>query len=429
MRRVAGSAVLALACALSTPAGAARLTLDEALATVSAAHPDRRLAESDLALSRADRELASSRQDFSLFLDGSLRSGRRPDGDWKPDNVGRIVARKPLLDFGRTGQAVAAADQEIAARQAALLNVESLRRIDIMARYFDVLLADQQYVAENEFMTVAFLDWDKARERFELGVGSRPELLRLEAFFQDWRERRNASQQRMQSARQKLAHAMHRPDTLPTELAIPELPGNARPVPGYDVLLPWVMQHNPRIQILQAQLAAADARLASIRAERNPVLDAEVVGGGYSRESSTRDELSAGLVFNIPLYQGARVDARVARELAQKDRRAAELEKLKLDLADTLLDTLQEIQWLRDSGIAAADKQVEYRDWALERARAEYELELKTSLGSSMAETQAAQLRRRQMEYRLALALARLEALSGGRLPPFVKEAQQGAQE
>ena len=260
MRRVAGSAVLALACALSTPAGAARLTLDEALATVSAAHPDRRLAESDLALSRADRELASSRQDFSLFLDGSLRTGRRPDGDWKPDNIGRIVARKPLLDFGRTGQAVAAADQEIAARQAALLNVESLRRIDIMARYFDVLLADQQYVAENEFMTVAFLDWDKARERFELGVGSRPELLRLEAFFQDWRERRNASQQRMQSARQKLAHAMHRPDTLPTELAIPELPGNARPVPGYDALLPWVMQRNPRVQILQAQLAAADAR-------------------------------------------------------------------------------------------------------------------------------------------------------------------------
>jgi outer membrane protein TolC len=427
MRRVAWSVVLA--CTLSVPAGAARLTLDEALATVSAAHPDRRLAESDLALSRADRELATSRQDFSLFLDGAVRTGRRPDGDWKPDNVGRIVARKPLLDFGRTSQAVAAADQEIAARQAALLNVESLRRIDIMARYFDVLLADQQYVAENEFMTVAFLDWDKARERFELGVGSRPELLRLEAFFQDWRERRNASQQRMRSARQKLAHAIHRPDTLPTELAVPELPGNMRPVPDYDALLPWVMQNNPRVQILQAQLAAADARLGSIRAERNPVLDAEVVGGGYSRESSTRDELSAGLVFSIPLYQGARVDARMARELAQKDRRAAELEKLRLDLADTLLDTLQEIRWLRESGITAADKQVEYRDWALERARAEYELELKTTLGSSMAETQAAQLRRKQMEYRLALALARLEALSGGSLPPFVKEAQQGVQQ
>jgi outer membrane protein TolC len=416
MRRAAWGVLLA--CVLSATAQAERLTLDAALAAVAAAHPDRRVAESELAMARADRDQAASQQDFSLFLDGSLRTGQRPDGDWKPDNIGRIVARKPLLDFGRSSQAIAAGDQEIAARQAALFDVENLRRIDIMARYFDVLLADQQYVADNEFMTVAYLEWDKARERFELGIGSRPELLRLEAFFQDWRERRNASLQRMRSARQKLAHAMYRPGNLPGELAEPALKDNARSLPEYESLLPWVLEKNPRMRVLQAQLTAADARVGAIRAERNPVLEAEVIGGGYSRDAITRDELSAGLVFNIPLYQGGRVDARIARELAQKERNAAELEKLRLELADTLLATLQEIEWLRGSSRPAADLQIEYRDWALERARAEYELELKTNLGASMAETQAAQLRRRQVEYRLALALARLEALSGGSLPP-----------
>jgi len=185
-----------------------------------------------------------------------------------------------------------------------------------------------------------------------------------------------------------------------------------------------VMAKNPRVQILQAQVAAADARLASIRAESNPTVNADVYAGSYSRFSNTRDDYSAGLVFNIPLYQGGRVDARVARELAQKERTAAELDKLKLDLADTLLVTLQEIEWLRGSSRSAADKQIEYRDWALERTRAEYELELKTNLGNSMAETQMAQLRRKQVEYRLALALARLEALSGGSLPP-VEGAQK----
>ncbi|MBW8369859.1 MAG: TolC family protein [Thiobacillus sp.] len=422
MSRVAWGALLA--CGLSSAGGAEPLTLDEALATVSAAHPDRRVAESELALSRADREQAASRQDFSLFLDGSLRNGRRPDGDWKPDNVGRIVARKPLLDFGRSNQAIAAADQEIAARQAALMNVENLRRIDIMARYFDVLLADMQYAADNEFMAVAYVSWDNASDRLEVGQISQPELLRLEADYQDIRERRNASLQRMRSTRQKLAHAILRPDELPAELVVPALKDNARPVPAYDALLAWIMKKNPRVLALQAQVAAADARLAAVRAERNPALDAEVIGGGYSRESTTRDELSAGLVFNIPLYQGRRVDARVASVLAQKERSAAELDKLKLDLADTLLATLQEIEWLRGSSRAAADKQIEYRDWALERARAEYELELKTNLGASMAETQMAQLRRKQVEYRLALALARLEALSGGSLPPV-----EGAQE
>lgn len=406
-----------MAWVLSAPVLAEKLTLEDALASVSAAHPDRRIAESELAVARADREQAGSRQDFNVFLDGNLRTGHRPDGDWEPDNIARIVARKPLLDFGRSSHAMAAADQEIAARQASLFNVDNLRRLDIMARYFDVLLADMQYGADNELMAVTYVAWDNAKKRFEVGQVSQPELLRLEATYQDVRERHYASQQRMSSTRQKLAHAMNTPGKLSSELVDPALKDNACPVSDYESMLAAAMLKNPRILALQAQVEATNARVASVRAENNPTLDAEVVGAGFSRISTTRDDVSAGLVFNIPLYQGARVDARVARELAQKERLAAELEKLKRDLSESLFTTLQEVQWLRDSGRAAADKQIEFRDWLLERARAEYELELKTNLGASMAETQLALLRRKQVEYRLALALARLDALSGGSMP------------
>ena len=43
-------------------------------------------------------------------------------------------------------------------------------------------------------------------------------------------------------------------------------------------------------------------------------------------------------------------------------------------------------------------------------------MELKTNLGTSMAETQTARLRQRAVEYRLALAWGRLDALLGGAL-------------
>jgi outer membrane protein TolC len=397
---------------------AAPLTLEEALSAAAAPHPDWRMAEAELAAARADRDQAGSRQDFALYLDGALRTGRRPDGEWKPDNVARIVARKPLFDFGRTEGAVSAADREVNAREAVLVSVESLRRLDIMARFFDVLLADMQYAADNEFMAVAYVSRDNAEDRVEVGQMSRPEFLKLEADYQDIRERRNASLQRVRAARQRLAHALNRPGQLPVELAQPALKDNARTVPDYDTLLPWVLANNPRLRALDAQIAAADARIASVRSDNRPSLDAEVLGAGYSRESTTRDEISAGLVLTVPLYQGARVDSREARERALRQRLQAEREKTQFELADTLLASLQEVEWLRDTGRAAADKQIEYRDWALERARAEYELEMKTTLGTSMAETQLAQLRRKQVEYRLALALARIEALSGGRLPP-----------
>ncbi|MDD1633667.1 MAG: TolC family protein, partial [Methylococcaceae bacterium] len=329
------------------------LTLEEALATVAAPHPDRQIAESDLALARADRDQVASTQDFRLFLDGTLAGGQGEYGGWRANNLGRIVARKPLFDFGRSSQATAAADQEVAARQTDLFHVQNLRRIDIMARYFDVLLADMRYAADNEFMAVAYVSWDNAQDRFKVGQISQPELIKLEAEYQDSRQRREASLQSVRSTRQRLAHAMFRPGNLPTELAEPVLKGNAQPVAEYESLLPWVMEKNPRVQALHSQVAAADARIAAVRAERNPMLDAEVVGADYSRISNTRDQISAGLLFLIPLYQGGRVDALVARELAQKERSAAELEKLKLELADALLATLQEIDWLRSSGRTA----------------------------------------------------------------------------
>lgn len=416
--------VALLAWAWMTAASAETLTLDEALATVAAPHPDRRIAESDLAVARADRDQAASLRDFRLYLDGSLATGQGDTGGWRANNIGRIVARKPLFDFGRSSQAVAAANQEVAARQTALFHVQSLRRIDIMARYFDVLLADMQYAADNEFMAVAYVSWDNAQDRFKVGQISQPELLQLEADYQAIRERREASLQAVRSTRQRLAHALFRPGSLPTELAEPVLAGNALPLADYETMLPWVIEKNPQVQVLQAQVAAADTRIAAVRAERNPMLDAEVVGADYSRVSTTRDNISAGLLFVIPLYQGGRVDALVARERAQRERSAAELEKLKLELADSLLGTLQEIEWLRSSARASADKQIEYRDWALERSRAEYELEMKTNLGTSMADTQVAALRRKQVEYQLALALARLEALSGGNLPPVEETAK-----
>ena len=102
------------------------------------------------------------------------RAGRADFGGWRANNVGRIVARKPLFDFGRSSQAIAAADQEVAARQTALFHVQSLRRIDIMARYFDVLLADMQYAADNEFMAVAYVSWDNAKDRFNVGRSASP---------------------------------------------------------------------------------------------------------------------------------------------------------------------------------------------------------------------------------------------------------------
>ncbi|WP_124951753.1 TolC family protein [Sulfuriferula thiophila] len=394
---------------------AAPLTLADALAAADQAHPDVAMAEADVASAKADVTAAGARQDLTVTVEGVLRQGRPTAGspDWRADNSGRVVARKNLYDFSRTSSTVDAAEAELAAREQALISSRDQHRLEVMARYFDVLIADQQYAADNEFMAVVYVSFDNARDRMELGQLSRPDLAVLEAKYQDIREKRNASLARQRLARSALANAMYRPGELASDLVDPALAENDLKLPDYETLLPVVLAHNPTWLAQQQLLTASQKRLDSLRHENSPTLDAEVEAGQYSRDALTRNSVSGGLIMTWPIYQGRRVDARIAREQAQFAKLQATTEGLKLSLSQALLQTMLEIDQLRNSARPAAKQQITYRDIALDRSRAEYELELKTNLGDSMAQTMTAQQRARGVEYRLALAIARLAALTG----------------
>jgi len=391
------------------------LTLEEALAAADAAHPLMQAAQANVDLALADLQLAASSTDATLSAEGALRRGQTtagPEG-WQDDNLSQLVFRKTLLDFGREQGQVQAAGQEVNARRLAMLDVRDARRIDIMARFFDVLLADAQMGAETEYTAVFYVNWDDSKRRHELGEMSARDLAQKQATYQDMREKRNRSQLAQRATRQKLAHALNRPGQLPSVLEPPQLKQNDLRLLSYEDMLSVALQSNRKLLALQSQLNAVAARSEAIRSSRAPTVDVELAAGDYSRDAITRDRYSGGLILNWPIYQGDRVDSRLARQIAERTRIEAEAEQFRLSLAENLLDTLQEIEWLRTAARPAAKVQIDYRDKALERARAEYELEMKSTLGGAMAETQIAAMRANRVEYQLALALARLEALVG----------------
>jgi len=401
-----------------------RLTLSEALAAAEVAHPDLRLAEADRTAALAEQEAAASRSDLSVNVEAGLRHAHPSSGPdaGLSDNSIRLNARKSLYDFGRTALYEQAARSTVDAREAGLLEARERRRIDVMARFFSVLAADMQFVADNETMAVAYVNADNARDRLKVGQISATELAELESRYQDILVRRNASQARARFARAQLANAMNQPGQLAAELEDPKLIANDIILPDYEILLPVMQENNPRLRTQLALLEASRQRMEALRAENSPMLDAEVEAAGYSRETATRDNLRAGVVLTWPVYQGRRVSAQLAREQAQFHKLQAEADKLRMDLAEALLEVWAEIDQLQRSGRAAARKQVEYRDLALEKARGQYEVELKTNLGDAMAATMEAKLRERRTEYQLALGFARLQALLGKPLESTVKD-------
>jgi outer membrane protein TolC len=410
-----GLIVFLISCAAVQAAPAEPLRLDAVLAQVDARHPRLLQPEARLDMARAEQALAESLDDVRVSLEGVLRTGRSrlTDDKFQPDNQLRLNLRKPLWDGGRASANSEAARLESMGQEALLINAVSSRRMELMARFFDVLLADLRYGADNEIMAVAYVTWDNAKERHQLGELSTPALAELEDRFQDMRTRRNDSLRRAKETRARLASAMNRPDELPGDIEDPDLKRNDRPLPDFDTLWRSVQQQNPRLRAQRQALAASAKRLEALRGENQPSLEFEAEAAAYTRDAYTRDDLRAGLNLSWPFAVGGQNDARRAREMAQARLLQAQHDDLLLTLRQTLLETHEEIQFLRDTERKAAEVNAGYRDWALERARAEYEMEMKTNLGTSMADTQVAKLRRRAVEYRLALAWERLDGLMG----------------
>ena len=407
--------VLALFAATATAADKP-LTLEAALAAADAPHPDLALALAQQEAARAEALLADSLNDFRVTLEASLRSGRNEiySDRFHPDHIARLNARKTLWDFGRQQAGAAASGQESQARDLQLLDVRAQRRLALMARYFDVLLADMRDAADTEFLAVAYVNWDNSKDRQALGQLAAWELAELENRYMDIRTQRNDTRRKLREKRLLLGAAMNRPGTVLEDLVDPVLPQNNRALPEFEPLLEQVLARNPRLLAQRQLLAGASSRIEGARAEYRPTLEFEAEAAAWTRESSTRDDLRAGFNFVWPLWQGGRNDARLGREQARFHELQAQHDKLVMDLRQAVLETREEIQYLVESERRGTDVAATYRDLALERARAEYELELKTNLGNSMAETQLAKLRKRAVEYRLALAWARLEALLGG---------------
>lgn len=416
LRQIAVAVLLCVGPAQA--ADSEKLTLESVLALADAPHPDLGVAQAQEAVSQAEIQLAESLDDFQVSLEGVLRTGHNGfyNDRFHPDHQARLTARKRLFDGGRTQTRQAAARDEAEAHALQVMDTRSQRRLALMARYFDVLLADMQYNADTEFMAVAYVSWDNAKDRQALGQMAQWELAEMESRYMDTRVKRNDTRRKLREKRMQLGMAMNREGIVLEDLVDPRLADNDRKLPDFETLLAHTLAHNPRLQAQDQLLAAARKRREAVRADYRPSLEFEAEAAAWSRDSSTRDDVRAGINFVLPLWQGGRQDASLAREQALITEIQARHEKLRMSLRESLLSVWEEIQFLQDSERQGAVTAAKYRDLALEKARAEYELELKTNLGTSMAETQAAQIRRRAAEYRLALAWMRLEALLGSAL-------------
>lgn len=394
------------------------LTLDVALALADAAHPELDAAAARLDAALAERDGADARYGIEVGIEGRLRAvepSAAASDQTNNDSSARLYLRKQLYDFGQTTARRGAAEQRVSAQTWRYLARRQQRRLDIMQRYFEVLLADLAYARDNEAMSVAFVAFDRAQDRNELGQLSDVELLRLESEFQASRSQWTKSQGQQLASRNRLALALNRPDELSANLRAPAEPDWTRPLPDVDELTAAILAANPSLASLRARIAAAEQDLEASKTGNNPVLRAEVEAAAYNRTLGSSNPLAAGLVLEWPLYDGGRNSADVAARRAELRRLHAELGRESLALRQQVLDLDLQLQQMKVE-LERAAVLADYRDLYLDRSRALYELEVQADLGDAMVQTSSVRYQRAKALYDWMLAKAQLDALAG-RMP------------
>ncbi len=207
-----------------------------------------------------------------------------------------------------------------------LLAPVAAQELEILARFLDVLLADLSFSRYDEAMAVAYVQYDRANARRELGQYSDLRVAELETAYQDVRQRRAASEAAQRLTRALLAQAMDRPGELPRDLTPPQLPPLPKEPPDVDATVKVASERNAWLGTLKAAASEPQARLIEMEVQQQVLelvlrLQALTAVAQYARsESAMRDlkldesralyeqEYTADLGFSMSQQTKARLE-------------------------------------------------------------------------------------------------------------------------
>lgn len=392
------------------------LSLQQALQFATEPHPQQQIATARQRAAEAALGIARSGDAMQVDLNGRIRwkSLQQQSGERLTDHQIALSARKPLYDFGRTAIAEEIAERSV--NQSHLQQQEQieLRKLEIMERFFAVLLADLQRTVEDEAMTIAFLRFKKKRDKEITGDYSELDLLQGESRFQDARAKQKQAEMNQRLSRIRLAEAMNRPAEIPSMLIAPEVDPERLlgALEAVEMLQQQAERSNRQLLRSAELLLQARRRVAQAKLGGQPELDAAFELFENSRVTSSRDRWRASLLLEVPLFDGGQQGHAVAAAREELQVARAEHELLKRQVREQITQyhlqlKVLEAQWRADQ-IAS-----EYSEIELERSRALYEQEQQSNFGDALVGVSQSHLRSAKSHFELLLTRARLDQISG----------------
>ena len=372
-RRLA--APLAAVLLLAGPAPASELgdVLRQAFETSAAI----RAAEFDLAAEHQRRYQAEAGTSHTITLNSrALGTHIRDQGIGSTDKVSGSVffeVSRTMFDAGRVAASLSEADARIVVAASRLRQVEQ----DVLRGAVDAYIAILEgqrllALARANRLTLAS-EADAARNRFDLGSGTRTEVALADARLaeSDTALSRRVGELEIARSRYETAIGTPPPMVLPELLDLPELPASLPEA------LEMAARDHPELHVRRATVVVAEQARQRLSA-LDPGEGLRIFGSvGATHDSlrqrrqgmrRTRPEISAGLGYTVSLYDGGGKAARVEEADRRVDIRNAELRTAEARLRDTVVAAWETLQ-IAESTIKSGHTRIMATGIALEGTR------------------------------------------------------------
>lgn len=275
--------------------------------------------------------------------------------------------------------------------------------IDLQLRIIRLFAEAQLYrkltEVKREEMAIAYVRFDRARERKELGLATDHEVLRLESVYREKRSELFYAQHMYNHTLLQIKElagipyeAIIQVEDLPTR----EVDRLIKPFPE---LLKEALEKNTSLRIKDLEVKSYEEDIKVVRQVISPRLNLRI-----STDKS-------GLELSTPIYDAGR-QYKVDYLASLKRSAQSEREGIEASLRLMFFSAPYEWEYLRAKLTEAIAKD-RFAEENLTLRRSEYELELAFDLGYAMAEKSEAERQLMEARYKLILLWARLLSLAG----------------
>ncbi len=386
-------------------------------------NPFTRGAELDYEAAQADASFHQSSNQFkfeAIIVPQTVDRAAPKTDNSLSDGYATLRLSHPVHDFGRRKAAGAEAAVQVEMAQHQVNDLKALKKIEIMRRYFDVLIADLDYGVKNEKMTLAFLRYNRYQEQFDMHEAhAEVDVLDLETIYREKFLTRQEASFNRRSARRNLGLELGFTDYVPRDLETPDLSAYVeREVPEFEQMLEQILAKNFEMKHAQLNLDRAVLAAKVTDSKYQPQLDAFLEATEWEEETGSRNSASVGLRFRLPLAAGKNRSRDRQMSQIEIERARAALVQAEHNIRKRAFHLWKELS-LHHVNLAASDVRLNFRDQYMDRARTLYELEEQSDLGDAQAELLRAFMENQLAQFNLALTWSEIDALMGNPVYPY----------